>query len=76
MWLDKDELTDELTKFHIGALYDFICPSSLDCTAEELLGRTERATKRYYNDPMFNARVESTVAWTLHLIDKNMHSEE
>jgi hypothetical protein len=70
--MDRHKLHNELTEFHIMALYDFMSPTDYEgITTENLIERRELGIKRYRTDPMFNARVSIIVSRTMDIIQRN-----
>ena len=70
--MDKAKIQEELTEFHIMALYDFMCPIDYGHIADQISSRQEAAIRRYRNDSLFNAQVSSLVAYTIRIIENNI----
>ncbi len=71
--MDDRKLHDELTEFHIMALYDFMVPLDYgpEITWELMQERKKAGIDRYRKDPIFNRRVSLMVSGTIRIIKRN-----
>ena len=68
--MNRKQLIDNLTMFHIITLYDFMNPSEYwKLDQESLKNRQNMAVNRYDNDHIFHTRVTQIVANTLNIVD-------
>jgi hypothetical protein len=72
--MDKQKLHTDLTRFHILALYDFMCLINYECfTAETINIRQKIALDRYRNDTIFHSRVDFLVTSTMRIFKENRY---